>query len=602
MSSADSVKFGQLSNISLKTKATIIAVALSVIPVVSTGAISYFVSANNLEQTERNQKTSNTESFNANLVRFLNLRGKDILTLSNLPLSINIASSKKVAQADEEFLDKFVQNYKFYDSIAIFDLAGNPLAVSDEPSRKNHADRAYFQSVLKTKKLFFSPVEKSKTTGKLALYIAAPIFDSSGKMSGVVRARMPIGALNVIGSSFGDERTKTDWHVIDRNTNQIIGGNEEGEVGIDAMENFGSTYDKYKAADKPFIAKIYEKKTKQRRLISFQALGELEGVGQLPFTLAIASDLSVIEAKNTPLLFVLGLGMLAAGSITLGASLFLFDRVTKYIRNVAGDILNSTGQIVSTVEVQETTVNSQANSAITTTGTVNQLGSISYQAAEQAQSSASGARKALSLAEAGTQSVQQTLSGMNNLQEKVVAIANQIVDLSAQTGQIAAVSDLVAELASQTNMLALNASVEAARAGEQGKGFSVVAGEIRKLADRSKESADRINSLAEDIQKAIDRTVMVTDEGTKEVRQGIDLAENTATTFISLTDAVNNVFLNSQTISSSAKEQAIAIQQVLNAMTHISEGSQESAVGMHQVKMNTKELNEIADRLQLAVQ
>ena len=68
-----------------------------------------------------------------------------------------------------------------------------------------------------------------------------------------------------------------------------------------------------------------------------------------------------------------------------------------------------------------------------------------------------------------------------------------------------------------------------------------------------------------------------------------------------MTDAVNNVFLNSQQISNSAKQQAVSIQQVLGAMTAISQGSQESAVGMHRVKTSTRELNQIADELQAAV-
>jgi methyl-accepting chemotaxis protein len=298
---------------------------------------------------------------------------------------------------------------------------------------------------------------------------------------------------------------------------------------------------------------------------------------------------------------VLLLGMLVAGGTTIGLSLLLGNRATKFIIEMADTIVNSSGAIVDTVQLQELTVNIQANSAIETSNTVNQLGAISLQSAEQAEASSNGARQALSLAEEGTESVKQTLKGMNGLREKVDNIAQQIVNLSEQTGQITIVSDLVADLASQTNMLALNAAVEAARAGEQGKGFSVVAGEIRKLADQSKKSADKINALAEDIQTAINRTVMVTDEGTKTVQEGIDLAEETASTFVGVTDAVNNVFLNSQQISTSAKQQAIAIEQVLSSMMMISQGSQESAVGMHQVKMTTRELTQVADELKAAV-
>ena len=253
------------------------------------------------------------------------------------------------------------------------------------------------------------------------------------------------------------------------------------------------------------------------------------------------------------------------------------------------------------MQTQEISVNQQANSAIATTDSVNELESISTETAAQASASANGARQALSLAEEGTQAVQKTIHEMSDLRERVNEIAKQIADLGTQTGQISTVSDLVSDIAKQTNMLALKAAVEAARAGEQGKGFGVVAGEIRKLADESKKSAQKINNLATDIQVAIDRTVMTTARGTKTVTDGIQLAENTAVTFNGVTDAVNNVFLNSQQISASTKRQATAIQQVLGAMNTISQGSQENAVGMHKVKTSTRELNLIADELQAAV-
>ena len=264
-------------------------------------------------------------------------------------------------------------------------------------------------------------------------------------------------------------------------------------------------------------------------------------------------------------------------------------------------ISNSTNEIVDTVETQEIAVNQQANSAIATTDRVNELEHISTETAEQAASSSNGARQALSLAEEGTQSVQRTIREMSELRDRVDEIAMQIINLGEQTGQITNISNLVSDLAKQTNMLALKAAVEAARAGEQGKGFGVVAGEIRKLADESKKSAQKINNLATDIQSAIDRTVIVTDLGTKTATEGIQVAEQTATTFIGVTDAVSNVFLSSQQISASVTRQATAIQQVLDAMTTISQASQESAIGMHKVKAFTSELNQVADELQAAV-
>ena len=295
--------------------------------------------------------------------------------------------------------------------------------------------------------------------------------------------------------------------------------------------------------------------------------------------------------------------------INVGAGVFVSYYVVNYvarliigpITSAARAVASSSAGIAATVDKQERTVLDQTSSVNETTSTIEELGYFALQSAEQAESAATGAKQALSLAEGGTQTVGRTIEGITGLRDQVTAIANQIIRLSEQTAQISTVSDLVADLANQTNMLALNAGVEAARAGEQGKGFSVVAGEIRKLADQSKKSADRINSLVNEVQAAINSTVMVTDEGTKKATVGIELAEETGDVFAGIADSVNQVFLNTQQIAQSAKQQAVSVQQVVAAMNIINLGAKETATGIIQVKDATNELNKAAENLEAVV-
>jgi methyl-accepting chemotaxis protein len=483
--------------------------------------------------------------------------------------------------------------------LMILDMNGNVIAASKGSSNENHANRDYFQAVVKNGKSYISPIEISKTTKKASIYFSTLARDSvTGQPIGVVRARMLVTALKPIAKDY--ETNDHEWHIIDKNTNKVAIAVLDEDANTPVSQHFPS-YDRFKNSDKVNSNIDTKPGEGKRELVSFSSITGNKDLATTNLSVAIAKDMSIIEVKENSVLLVLLFGVLLSGGTAVGLSLLLGNRVTAFIKKLADSIVTSSGAIVDTVEMQEVTVNMQANSAIETSSTVNELGAISFQSAAQAEASANGARQALSLAEDGTRSVQQTLQGMSGLRDKVDAIATQIVNLSEQTGQITVVSDLVADLASQTNMLALNAAVEAARAGEQGKGFSVVADEIRKLADQSKKSADKINALANNIQSAINRTVMVTDEGTKTVNEGIDLARSTATTFAGVTDAVNNVFLNSQQISTSAKQQAISIQQVLSSMNSISQGSQESSVGMHQVKMTTRELTQVADDLKAAV-
>jgi methyl-accepting chemotaxis protein len=189
------------------------------------------------------------------------------------------------------------------------------------------------------------------------------------------------------------------------------------------------------------------------------------------------------------------------------------------------------------------------------------------------------------------------MEGMFVMEKKVESIAEQIIRLSEQANQIAGISSLVSELANQTNMIALNSSVEAVRAGEAGKGFAVVANEIRKLSDHSQQSADKINALVSEIQKAVNSTVMVIDEGTKIVKGNVQVTQRMDESFSGVAESVNKVVLSNQQVSLNLKQQVDAIQEVVKAMDTINKGAREAAAGLVQTKKGTMGLNEAASML-----
>ncbi len=326
---------------------------------------------------------------------------------------------------------------------------------------------------------------------------------------------------------------------------------------------------------------IFTMQELEKEVVARDEARQADALQRLQRVVLIAATLSVI------------LSVLTGTWIVLKAS--------RTMNQAAGDIASSASEIAASIEQQERTSSQQAASVNETSTTMDELGASSRQSAEQAEAAASGAQQALVLAEGGTRAVERSLDGMTALREKVDSIADQILRLSEQTSQIGGISGLVSDLANQTNMLALNAAVEAVRAGEHGKGFAVVSGEIRKLADQSKKSAEKINALVADIQTAINSTVMVTDEGTKKVEEGVKIAEETADAFAGVADAVNNVVLNGQQISLNVKQQAVAIQQVVSAMSSLSTGAQENANGISQIKIGTHRLNESAMLLKVAI-
>ena len=150
--------------------------------------------------------------------------------------------------------------------------------------------------------------------------------------------------------------------------------------------------------------------------------------------------------------------------------------------------------------------------------------------------------------------VKANIEKMFSIRHKIQTIAELILELSDFIQSISSTIGLVEDIAEQTNLLALNAAVEAARAGEHGKGFAVVASEIRKLADESKQATTKIIVLINDIQQTANSTVLATEEGTKEIESGLELAHVISENIEQLIGAMNEVSNNMAKIIASSKQ------------------------------------------------
>jgi CHASE3 domain sensor protein len=291
------------------------------------------------------------------------------------------------------------------------------------------------------------------------------------------------------------------------------------------------------------------------------------------------------------------IGILLTLTLSVIIGLLVTNGITKHISSAINAMSSTSTEIAATVTQHERTASQQASMVNETTTTIQELGVSSRQTSEQALSAAEVAQNSLKATGEGVVIVKQAVEGMNNLGVKVGMIADQILKLGEQSVQIGNLANMVKELSSEINMLALNAAVEAARAGEHGKGFAVVAGEVRKLANESKKSAEKANALITDIQKATNATILRTEEGTKVVEEVTTYARNVGELFDTLSEASNKVYENAQQVLLNAKQQATAIGQVVEAMNGLNTGARETAAGIIQTKTGIEQLNTAAGNL-----
>ncbi|WP_159783302.1 methyl-accepting chemotaxis protein [Sodalinema gerasimenkoae] len=197
---------------------------------------------------------------------------------------------------------------------------------------------------------------------------------------------------------------------------------------------------------------------------------------------------------------------------------------------------------------------------------IERLRSSAREVSHQSEQAESTSKTALTLVHQGAEDVANALSGTQALQQQIQDILDEMQRLNDSTDRITVIARLVGDMASQTNMLALNAAVEAVRAGEKGKGFAVVATEIRKLADQSHQSAERIRHLSTEIQTAIRSTSTATRLGTERADSGVRVAGETAQVFATVRESIQAVAQTTNRIAQVNHHQAQEIESLVQTL------------------------------------
>jgi methyl-accepting chemotaxis protein len=241
------------------------------------------------------------------------------------------------------------------------------------------------------------------------------------------------------------------------------------------------------------------------------------------------------------------------------------------IRDTAGSLTEAASEMLAATTEVSTATNEQSAAVAEVAATTEELQATAASIADNAK--------------AGSAAVDQTGDTMREMQEQVDAISERSVALGERSQKIGEVLALINDIAEQTNLLALNAAIEAARAGDAGRGFTVVAGEVRKLAERSIESTDEIREIITAVQDETNATIMATEQGTKQAREVGELMGSTA-------DVLEESLRATQQQKEAADQVSAAMVQIRVAAEHLAGEQQQRAEMAERVTQAVADLDE----------
>lgn len=269
-------------------------------------------------------------------------------------------------------------------------------------------------------------------------------------------------------------------------------------------------------------------------------------------------------------------------------------RTAEQVTRAAGGAQAVSTELLGAAEAQSREIQEASSTVLRM---ASQISDVSRSATE----SADVARQSVAAAEQGARAVQNAILGMNEIREQIQETSKRIKRLGESSQEIGEITDLISDITEQTNVLALNAAIQAASAGEAGRGFSVVAEEVQRLAERSAEAAKGIGALVRTIQADTHDAVAAMEKSTQGVVEGARLSDAAGAALSDISRVSNRLAELIQDISGAAGQQATSANGVAHNMQHILSVTEQTQGGTRQTAQSIRELALLAQELKDSV-
>jgi len=286
----------------------------------------------------------------------------------------------------------------------------------------------------------------------------------------------------------------------------------------------------------------------------------------------------------------------------LGNAVNSLDVLAQQIQSSSIEVASAANSVNEIASELASGSSQQAASVVEITAAMEELARTAGQIADNAASQADLAQTAEESGNAGQGAVEEAVGGVEEVKKRISGIASRAEILGSRSKEIYRVLDLITEIAQETHILSLNAAIEAAAAGDHGRRFSVVAEEVRRLAQRSQESVESVRNLLDEFAGSIRTTVVATEEGSVEAGRVLERARAAAAAIEDLRGASSDTARVAREISLATQQQNAASDEVVLTLKEVSQVVQRMADGLKQFSETADRLNRLGLVIQMLAQ